>query len=338
MAGYQPTSRRRLTPVAAAATWAAFLLAVGCETATADATFPVPETRRELWRESLIGPLDTERWTPLSLAEFFSDGWDRPYDSVDHTSPRQTWINSADGAFYRLAVISGAWAQGTPDVVDTANGSVFLFTPLNRRFEVGWFLPFSLISPDPRSPATAATRGTGDLTVAPRFLLAEDKEYSVTANCYIRCPTGSAETGNGVTSLSPDVEFWMNPTGRWVLRGGAGVTIPTNLTAASTPLLEANPWTGFNMTPGPFSSFDGRLAGGLYLTPADAPVFKHLCATVATNFHTCLLGGNSTYFSITPGMRTGIGRDWYLLAGLEVPLVGPLPFANQAIVQAIKNF
>lgn len=338
MAGYQPTFRRRLTPVAAAATWAAFLLAVGCETATADATFPVPETRRELWRESLIGPLDTERWTPLSLAEFFSDGWDRPYDSVDHTSPRQTWINSADGAFYRLAVISGAWAQGTSDVVDTANGSVFLFTPLNRRFEVGWFLPFSLISPDPRSPATAATRGTGDLTVAPRFLLAEDKEYSVTANCYIRCPTGSAETGNGVTSLSPDVEFWMNPTGRWVLRGGAGVTIPTNLTAASTPLLEANPWTGFNMTPGPFSSFDGRLAGGLYLTPADAPVFKHLCATVATNFHTCLLGGNSTYFSITPGMRTGIGRDWYLLAGLEVPLVGPLPFANQAIVQAIKNF
>jgi hypothetical protein len=338
MAGYQPTFRRRLTPVAAAATWAAFLLAVGCETATADATFPVPETRRELWRESLIGPLDTERWTPLRLAEFFSDGWDRPYDSVDHTSPRQTWINSADGAFYRLAVISGAWAQGTSDVVDTANGSVFLFTPLNRRFEVGWFLPFSLISPDPRSPATAATRGTGDLTVAPRFLLAEDKEYSVTANCYIRCPTGSAETGNGVTSLSPDVEFWMNPTGRWVLRGGAGVTIPTNLTAASTPLLEANPWTGFNMTPGPFSSFDGRLAGGLYLTPADAPVFKHLCATVATNFHTCLSGGNSTYFSITPGMRTGIGRDWYLLAGLEVPLVGPLPFANQAIVQAIKNF
>ena len=45
-----------------------------------------------------------------------------------------------------------------------------------------------------------------------------------------------------------------------------------------------------------------------------------------------------TYFSVTPGMRTGVSRDWYLLAGFEVPLVGPLPFSNQAIVQLIKNF
>ena len=299
---------------------------------------PPPDTRLKLWRESVFGSLDTECWTPLGIEDFFSDGWDRPYDSIDHTNPRQTWINSADGAFYRLAVISGAWAQGTRDVVDTANGSVFLFTPFNRRFEVGWFLPFTLIAPDPRSPATASARGTGDLTVAPRFLLAEDKEYSLTANCYVRCPTGSTLTGNGVASLSPDVEFWANPTGRWVVRGGVGVTVPTNLTAASLPALEVNPWTGFNLSPGPFSSFDARWAGGVYLTPSDAPVFKHLCATVSTNLHTRLAGGTTTYFSVTPGMRTGVGGDWYLLAGLEVPLVGPLPFTNQVIVQAIRNF
>jgi len=299
---------------------------------------PIPDTRLELWRESLIGPLETECWTPLRVSEFFSDGWDRPYDSIDHRVPRQTWINSADGAFYRLAVISGTWAQGTTEVSDTANGSLFLFTPFNRRFEIGWFLPFSLIAPNPASPATSTTRGTGDLTVAARFLLAEDKTYSLTANCYVRCPTGSPETGNGVTSLSPDIEFWTHPMGRWVVRGGVGVTVPTNLTAASLPLLEENPWTGFNLSPGPFSSFDARLAAGYYMTPSDAPVLKHLCGTLATNFHTQLSGGNSSYFSITPGMRTGVGRDWYLLAGFEVPLIGPLPFSNQAIVQAIKNF
>jgi hypothetical protein len=76
----------------------------------------------------------------------------------------------------------------------------------------------------------------------------------------------------------------------------------------------------------------------VYLTPDDAPVFKHLCATLATNLHTRLSGGSTTYFSVTPGMRAGVGGDWYLLAGLEVPLVGPLPFANQVIVQAIRNF
>jgi len=64
------------------------------------------------------------------------------------------------------------------------------------------------------------------------------------------------------------------------MRGGVGVTVPTNLTAASLPALEVNPWTGFNRSPGPFSSFDARWAGGVSLTPGDAPVFKHLCATV----------------------------------------------------------
>lgn len=299
---------------------------------------PLPETRPELWRESLVGPLDPACWTPLGVTEFLQTGWDRPYDSIDHDVPRQTWINSTDGAFYRLAVLSGTWAEGTPEVSDTANGSLFLFTPLNRRFEIGWFLPFRLIAPAPSAPAVDTTRGTGDLTVAGRFLLAEDKAYSVTANCYVRCPTGTPETGNGVASLSPDLEFWANPLGKWVVRGGIGVTVPTNLTAASLPLLEANPWTGFNLSPGPFTSLDARFAAGYYITSADAPAFKHLCGTFATNFHTQVSGGTMSYFSITPGMRTGIGRDWYLLAGFEVPLVGPLPFANQTIVQAIKNF
>lgn len=81
-----------------------------------------------------------------------------------------------------------------------------------------------------------------------------------------------------------------------------------------------------------------RVASGFYLTDDKASVFKHLCGTVSTNLHTQINGGNATYFSITPGMRTGVGRDWYLLAGFEVPLVGPLPFSNQAIVQLIKNF
>lgn len=178
---------------------------------------------------------------PFLFSEFLSDWWESPYDSILHHTPRQTWSKSADGAFYRLAVLSCSWAQGTPEVADTANGGVFLFTPLNRRFEIGWFLPFSAIAHDALSPTSERFRGTGDLTVAPRFLLAEDKKYSSTANCYIRFPTGSVLTGNGVTSLSPDIEFWLDPTDKWILRGGVGLTVSTNLTAGSAPLLEVNP-------------------------------------------------------------------------------------------------
>ncbi len=293
---------------------------------------------QRVWLESLIGPLETEKWTPLEWSTLFHDGWDKPYDSVDHQLPRQTWINSADGAFYRLGVLSGSWAQGTAGTPDTSNGSLFLFTPLSRRFELGWFLPFSVTSPNTLGPPEATVRGVGDLTVAPRFMLAEEKHFSVTANLYVRCPTGNGTTGNGATSLSPDIEFWINPITRWIVRGAIGVTVPINLTSANTPLLLANPWTGFNASPSAFSSIDARLAAGYYLTSGDAPVFKHLCATVASNIHARTHGGNDTYFSLTPGFRFGVGNDWYLLGGIEVPVVGPLPFANQIIVQAIKNF
>ena len=71
---------------------------------------------------------------------------------------------------------------------------------------------------------------------------------------------------------------------------------------------------------------------------ADATYLGDLCFTLATNFHTRLSGGNTSYFSMTPGFRFGIGHEWYLLGGFEVPTIGPLPFRNQAIFQAIKNF
>ena len=69
------------------------------------------------------------------------------------------------------------------------------------RVEIGRCLPFSVIGPNVNSPETKTFHGTGDFTVAPRFILAEDKEFSFIANCYIRRPTGSVLTGNGVTNL-----------------------------------------------------------------------------------------------------------------------------------------
>ncbi len=295
--------------------------------------------------QSLFGPLRPERWRPLGLAGFLSEGWDEAYapvpstDGTSRIAPRQTWINNADGAFYRLFVFSFGFARGLPGNADLYNGSYFMFTPLSRRFEIGWFFPF--VVSDPRSPGKSPTNydtGVGDLTIAPRFLLAEDKRYSVTSNLFVRVPTGNGLNGNGVASLSPDVEFWANPFGGWVFRGGAGVTTPTNLSPAKIALLSGNPWTGFNASPSTFSSFDARFAVGKYITAPDAKFLPNLVVDVAANLHTAISGGNATYFSLTPGFRFGIGNEWYLLGGVEVPLVGPLPFQTQTIFQIIKNF
>lgn len=295
--------------------------------------------------QSLFGPLRSERWRPLGLAGFLSEGWDEAYapvpamDGTSRIAPRQTWINNADGAFYRLFVFSFGFARGLPGNADLYNGSYFMFTPLSRRFEIGWFFPFVVSAPNAlgKSPTNYYT-GVGDLTIAPRFLLAEDKRYSVTSNLFVRVPTGNGLNGNGVASLSPDLEFWANPFGGWVFRGGAGVTTPTNLTPAKIALLSGNPWTGFNASPSTFTSFDARFAVGKYITAPDARFLPNLVVDLAANLHTAISGGNATYFSLTPGFRFGIGNEWYLLGGVEVPLVGPLPFQTQTIFQIIKNF
>lgn len=178
----------------------------------------------------------------------------------------------------------------------------------------------------------------GDLAVTPRILLAEDRGYTITTNLYVRTPIGDPRNGNGVASLSPDVEFWANPTDGWVIRGAVGVTVPTNWTAAQASLWRVNPWSGFNASPGPFSSFDARLAVGQYITSADARLFKSFVYYLSAMFHTEISGGRSTDFSLTPGLRFGVGKEWYFLAGLEVPMVGPLPFQTQTWFQVIKNF
>lgn len=288
---------------------------------------------------SLFGPLRPESWRPLGMNTLFSEGWNEPYAPAPGDAPRQTWINNADGAFYRLYVASFSFARNVPGGGNVYNGSYFLFTPLSRRLELGWFVPFVTSAPD-ACPGSGGSYWTdfGDLTIAPRLLVAEDRRYTVTANLFVRTPTGNARNGNGVASLSPDLEFWANPVERWVIRGGFGLTVPTNKTEASSRLLAVEPWSGFNASPGPFASIDARLAVGRYLTPADARYFSNFVPYLAANLHTEISGGNSTYFTLTPGFRFGLGNDWYALAGLEVPVVGPLPFATQTIAQLIKNF
>ncbi|MGP0067818.1 MAG: hypothetical protein ACLQGP_30010 [Isosphaeraceae bacterium] len=268
-----------------------------------------PTTRSplsEVIYQSLVGRLRPDLWRPLGLGTLFSEGWDEQYapapDPAGEGAPRQTWINNADGAFYRLFVFSFGYAGGLPGNGSAYNGSYFMFTPLSRRFEIGWFLPFVNSSPDLLNPrGNRYWTDVGDLTIAPRVMLAEDRRYAITTNLYTRLPTGSISNGNGVASLSPDLEFWVNPPNRWVIRGAAGVTFPTNETRDRLPILALSPFNGFNSTPSSMTSFDARFAIGHYITPSDARLFPDFVYYVAANFHTALSGGHATYFSLTPG-------------------------------------
>ena len=82
--------------------------------------------------------------------------------------------------------------------------------------------------PSSRGPqeAEGSVESEPDLTVTPRFLLAENEATSHVFSLGVRTPAGSAATGGHVMSLTPRYEFWTNPVGTWVARGSTSFSVP----------------------------------------------------------------------------------------------------------------
>jgi hypothetical protein len=83
---------------------------------------------------------------------------------------------------------------------------------------------------DPSRPMVTTSRshsGFGDLSFTPRVMLHDTKECSLTAELTVLTPTGNRPLA-GNSSLTPNLGFWNNFAGGWVIRGGFGDLIPTH--------------------------------------------------------------------------------------------------------------
>jgi hypothetical protein len=108
------------------------------------------------------------------------------------------------------------------------------------------------------------------------------------------------------------------------VRGGAGI---------------AAPWDGFDA--GARTTLSGNLAVGYYFTPHDRAPFGDFVTYLATNVTQPIddrASSDSTTVTLTPGFRTHLGANWYLLGGFEVPVTTPEPFDYQAIAGLMKVF
>jgi len=88
------------------------------------------------------------------------------------------------------------------------------------------------------------------------------------------------------------------------------------------------------------TSFGGNLAAGYYFTPPDAAPFGDLVFHVGTTLTqlTDNRGPNTTTLVFTPGFRDYLGANFYLLAGIDLPVTHPEPFAYQPTVGIMKVF
>ncbi len=267
--------------------------------------------------KSLTGDVyDASRWSELTLGTFFSEGWNQAWASGpagEGGAPRQGWMNAQDGVFYRLSLATFAWADdhGSDDYA----GGLTTYTPLNRRFQVRWDLPF--VVSDEQAGGHRET-SFGDIQITPRFMLSESQNFSQSIDLTFRTPTGSDSTGTDVGAFSPWYNFWYNPVGGLVLRGGAGGFVP--------------------FEDGASDAFNANVAAGYYFTPHDLTPVGDLVGYVSVNLTELTNHANSesTTVTFTPGFRTHLGANFYLLGGVELPATHPEPFDYQVLSALMK--
>ncbi len=306
---------------------AAFGLALGMtRPALAAESTTMPEPQRigvgNAMLESLAGDVYAEpsTWRPLSFGTFFTEGWDEAWASPpagEGGAPRQGWLNTFDGVFYRLVIGTYGYAHDFGGAGDQHSGTVTLYAPLNRRFELRADLLF--VSNNDEFAA-------GDDVFWTRFLLSESQNFTQSFNVGFRTPTGDADMGNGVAAIIPQYEYWSNPWRKLVARGGVAAVAPFG----HQSIREVNART----------LFLGDLGVGYYFTPHDLTPIGDLVWHVTTNLSQAMddRGPNTTTLTFTPGFRTHMGRNWYLLGGVEVPATRPEPFVYQILAGLMKVF
>ena len=276
--------------------------------------------------ESLFGDVYAEgRWRPLTLGSFLTDGWLEPWAVApagrDGLTPRHGWLGAFNGVFYRLwtADLGYANALNTAYHGNRYSAGFAAFLPLSRRFDLLIDEPF-LASNGTSNVRRGYVTESGDLTVTPRFLLAEDEATTHVFSFGVRTPTGSAATGGGLMALTPRYEFWTNPGGPWVARGSTSFSVPIGDARTRAP-----------------DAFTGGFAVGRYFTPHDVP-FGDLVLYAACDLSVPLdrTSSAATDVILGPGTRFHLGEDFYFLSFWGFPVTGPHPDAYSVQFAVIK--
>jgi hypothetical protein len=279
--------------------------------------------------DSLLGDVyGVGRWHPITASSLFSEGWFEPWASGpagrEGLAPRHGWLGSLGGVFYRL------WLDvfGYTNHFDTSfggnryTGTYSIFLPFSRRFEVLIDVPY-VVSNGTSDPTRGYRSDFGDLAITPRLLISETLATTQIFTLGIRTPTGQTGTAGHIMAMTPRYEFWTNPGGPWVVRGGTAVFVPMNKESAPR---------------GVPAALTGDLAVGRYFRPHDVP-FGDLVVYAACNYFVPLEGATSkTLVGVGPGTRFHIANNYFLLSYWEFPVNGPLTFDYTAQFAILKVF
>lgn len=255
---------------------------------------------------------DLGGWTPLGSEPFGQELFAKwiPVPNGDSGAPRQGWLGTADGFFTREVHLAYTYVDAGDGGDDLHQGLARFHYPFTRRLWAGLEVPFYQDS--------GGDSDFGDITLTTQVMLIEKRNISINAGVGWRLPTGSDSFGNGVFSPQPQVNLFTDLGSGFSLRGRVAYDFPDG---------------------GRPESFVLNGALGQTLTEHSKAPFGDLTWYVASTWREFQGRNGSTYVSITPGMRTHVGGNLFLLAGIEIPLRDSSQFFKEAVTfQLVKGF
>jgi hypothetical protein len=247
-------------------------------------------------------------WTPLGSDPFGQELFAKwvPVPNGESGAPRQGWLGTADGFFTREVHL--AYTYVDTDGPDAEQGLARFHLPLSRRLWAGVEVPFY--------QDRGGQSDFGDVTLNTQVMLAETRNLSLNAGVGWRLPTGSDSFGNGIFAAQPQLNLFTDIGGGFSLRGRVAYDLPDS---------------------GAPESFILNGAIGQTVTDHDKAPLGDLTWYVASTWREFQNG--PTFVAVTPGMRTHLGGNLFLLAGIEIPLANTSQFFREGFtVQLVKGF
>lgn len=255
---------------------------------------------------------DLGGWTPLGSEPFGQELFAKwiPVPNGDSGAPRQGWLGTADGFFTREVHLAYTYVDAGDDGEDLHQGLARFHYPFTRRLWAGLEVPFY--------QDIGGDSDFGDITLTTQIMLVEKRNISINTGVGWRLPTGSESFGNGVFSPQPQLNMFTDLGSGFSLRGRVAYDFPDS---------------------GLAESFILNGAIGQTVTDHSNTPFGDLTWYVAGTWREFQDGTDTTFVSITPGMRMHLSGNLFLLAGIEIPLRDSSQFFNEAFtVQLVKGF
>ena len=265
-------------------------------------------------------PADTSSddggWTPLDSKNTGSELFQKwiPVPNGDSGAPRQGWLNTADGFFTREAHLAYSYIDG--DGFDGHQVLARFNYPLSRRLWAGIEVPFY----NEAGFGPFRGDGFGDITVSGLLMLVEKKNLSINTGASFQLPTATNDFAPTATfAVTPQINWWSDIGHGFSFRGRFAYRIADS---------------------GQSDDFQINGTLGQTVTPHGKVPFGDLTWYVAANYSLPLKGFGFSQLSVTPGMRTHLGNNLFLLTGVEFQIGRSFarPYDRRYIVQLVQGF